>query len=373
MTFNGQRVPGHGGADENGFGPSAAAIEAMCAVVSESWKFGYLENSVQRDVGYGNFVAKIWSAVHYVHSQKATDPNASITDEDEIKLAVNKWIVGETAITGKLIREALKQYHYHSAAYELYWFVSKKFCEWYIEISRPTLESDDFRTNQSKEKIEETRKTLAWVMNQCLILLYPFMPFVVDEIWGTVKDQKHRLIFMSWPTYTESDDVANKLVNCKIRNEINWLIRLVDEIRFMREQFGIPLGPKMDLYILRLNSNNERTLRSFKWTISRMARVNADFKKVRVLPKGCVTVTVECDSLGLSVADAIDVDAEYERLKDELMKSHHTTDVMRSRIESQRRQGVPKSVIDKMCDNLLLAESRQTDLLHMLNRIGDLV
>ena len=134
-----------------------------------------LKLSTQRVAGYRNFGTKLWNAARFAEMNGAAGGAAA---PPRPQAAVNRWILGETAKTRIAVDAALEQYRFNDAANALYAFVWGVVCDWYVEFSKPLLYDGDDAQQR------ETRETMAWVMDQCLILLHPIMPFVTEEIWG---------------------------------------------------------------------------------------------------------------------------------------------------------------------------------------------
>src|SRR5690606_24222213 len=133
-----------------------------------------LKLSRDRIAGYRNFGTKLWNAARFAemngcHPDPAFDP-ARVT------LTANRWIIGETGRLRETLDEALAGYRFNDAAGALYAHVWGKVCDWYVELAKPLFADE--------AKAPETRATMAWVLDQCLVMLHPFMPFVTEALWG---------------------------------------------------------------------------------------------------------------------------------------------------------------------------------------------
>ena len=118
------------------------------------------------------------------------------------RLTVNRWIVGEAARTRDLVTRAIEEHKYNEAAAALYQFVWNIFCDWYLELIKPVLTGNDEAAKT------ETRHCAAWVLDQILLLLHPFMPFVTEELWQQTGAQgparETWLIDAAWPQLLEA-------------------------------------------------------------------------------------------------------------------------------------------------------------------------
>ena len=136
-----------------------------------------LKLSPQRIAGYRNFGTKLWNAARFAEMNGATGIDGACP---QAEATVNRWIIGETARVREVVDTALEQFRFNDAANALYAFVWGKVCDWYVEFSKPLLMDGDAATKA------ETQATMAWVIDQCLILLHPIMPFITEELWGTL-------------------------------------------------------------------------------------------------------------------------------------------------------------------------------------------
>ena len=93
----------------------------------------------------------------------------------QVQNTVNRWIIGETARARLAVDEALTSFRFNDAADVLYKFVWGKVCDWYVEFAKPLMDGDF---------APETRATMGWVLDQCYLLLHPFMPFITEELWA---------------------------------------------------------------------------------------------------------------------------------------------------------------------------------------------
>ena len=130
---------------------------------------------------------------------------------------------GSSARPGALretLDAALTAYRFNDAANALYAFVWGKVCDWYVELAKPLF--DDEGT------APETRATMAWVLDQCLVLMHPFMPFVTEALWGQIAERPKLLAHADWPGY------GSELIDAATDAEMNWVFGLIDEIRSVR-------------------------------------------------------------------------------------------------------------------------------------------
>ncbi len=319
---------------------------------------GTLKLSTDRIKGYRNFGTKLWNAVRFAEMNDALGADGTIPTP---KATANKWIIGETARLREDVDAALAALRFNDAANALYAFVWGKVCDWYVEFSKPLLGSDD------AEIAEETRATMAWVMDQCLILLHPVMPFITEELWNETGKRANLLALSEWPTYT-----AAGLIDSEADRQMNWVIEVIDAIRSARAQMHVPAGLKIPLILQELDEKGRRSLSDNETLIRRMARIDS-ISEMANLPKGCVTIPITGGTFALPLADIIDVDAENARLSKTLEKLEKELKGLRGRVNNPNfTASAPAEVVAETRKNLTLREEEEHKLKTALSRLAEL-
>jgi len=272
---------------------------------------GVLKLDMQRIQGYRNFGTKLWNAARFAEMNEAVPSDGTIPMADQ---AVNKWIIGETAKVREVVDAAFETYRFNDAAQALYAYVWGKVCDWYVELSKPLLNGD----NEAATK--ETRRVMGWVIDQCLILLHPIMPFITEELWGALGERAKMVVHADWPTYS-----AAELVDPAADREMNWVISLIEGIRSARSQMRVPAGLRIPMIVTELDDTGQAAWKRNEAMILKLARV-VDLAHADAFPKGTITVAVHGGTFGLPLADIIDIEAEKERLEKSLGKSAKSRD-----------------------------------------------
>ncbi|MCH1562564.1 MAG: valine--tRNA ligase, partial [Rhodobacteraceae bacterium] len=187
---------------------------------------GVLKLDMQRIQGYRNFGTKLWNAARYAEMNGAKPNNGNLPSPVE---NLNKWIMGETAKVLSEVQISFENFRFNDAANALYAFVWGKVCDWYVELSKPLFSSSNTKV------IAETQETMGWVIDQCLILLHPIMPFITEELWSSLGKRSNLLVHENWPNYNALD-----LVDPEADQEMNWIISLIENIRSARQQMHVP-------------------------------------------------------------------------------------------------------------------------------------
>ncbi len=267
-----------------------------------------LKLSSNRIAGYRNFGTKLWNACRFaemngVFEERARPPTGFRQDSDGFH-TVNRWIIGETARVRAEVDAALSAFRFNDAANTLYAFVWGRVCDWYIEFAKPLFDGPD---------ADETRKTMAWVLDQCLILLHPIMPFITEELWAQTGTRAKPLIHADWPQY--GPEIADPAAD----REITWVIALIEAIRSVRGEMNVPAALKVPLLQLDLDAEGQAAWEKNAALIQKLARIDS-VTPAATAPKGSATITVPGGSYALPLAEIIDVTAERARLEKAVQK-----------------------------------------------------
>ncbi len=330
---------------------------------------GVLKISEDRIKGYRNFGTKLWNACRFAEMNEVFTDRALGSDvlptqgrrDADIQLTVNKWIIGETAKTLETVNAALETYRFNDAANALYAFVWGKVCDWYVELSKPQL-LDGNETEKS-----ETRAVMAWVLDQCMIMLHPIMPFITEELWQTLGTRDKMLVHTDWPTYQATD-----LVDENADREMNWTIALIEGIRSARAQVHVPAGARVPLLVTGLDTNGQSAWNNNEVMIKRLARIET-LDHVDSFPKGCVTIPMEGGTFGIPLADLIDVKEEIGRLERTLGKLAKELGGLRGRLNNPKFvASAPDEVVAEARENLRLREDEEAQLKAAIARLQEI-
>jgi valyl-tRNA synthetase len=319
---------------------------------------GVLKISEDRIKGYRNFGTKLWNAFSFADHYAIPYPGDPA--RPEATLTLNKWIIGETGRVRETVDSALHAYRFNDAADALYAFTWGKVCDWYLEFSKPILQGED-----ASAKLE-TEQTLRWVLDQCLILLHPIMPFITEELWGLADNRAKMLCHADWPSY------GSELVDPDADREMNWVIALIDNTRSARAQVHVPAGAQVPLLVTGLDAKGQSAWDNNAALIQRLARIES-LTHVDSFPKGCVTIPMEGGTFGLPLEGLIDVAAEIARLEKTSQKLAKELGGLRGRLNNPAFvASAPDDVVAEARANLALRENEDTQIKAAIARLQEL-
>ena len=316
---------------------------------------GVLKLDTQRIAGYRNFGTKLWNACRFaemngVWEGHATGPAPSPT------ATANRWIIGETAKTLAEVNAALEDFRFDTAADALYKFVWGKVCDWYVEFAKPLFDGPD---------AAETRATMAWVLDQSMILLHPFMPFITEELWGTTGKRAKLLVHTDWP------QLPATLIDPAAEREMTFVTTLIDDIRSARAQVHVPVGLKADLVATSLTDEARAAFHRNEALIKRLARVETVTEGAA--PKGSIAVAAEGAAFAIPLEGLIDIAEEKSRLQKALDKLAKEIGGLKGRLDNPNFvRSAPEDVVMEATSNLEARQEEAGKLREALSRLADL-
>jgi valyl-tRNA synthetase len=314
--------------------------------------------STARVEGYRNFGTKLWNAARFCQMNECSRIDGF--DVSTVTSMPNKWIAGETRRTAAKVTEALEGYRFNEAAGALYHFVWDVYCDWYVELIKPVLYGTDEATKA------ETRATAAWALDQILLMLHPIMPFLTEELWKDGVEGPARtsmLVSAQWPTY--SADLGDAAADA----EIDWIIRLVSEVRSVRAQMNVPAGAKIPLVLRGASPETVDRIARNKDMIERLARLDS-IKASDETPAGAIQSVLDEATLFLPLADVIDIDAERARLAKEIGRIEGEIKKIDGKLGNEKfLSKAPEAVIEEQRERRTDAEQTRAKLADALGRL----
>ena len=309
----------------------------------------------KRVEGYRNFATKLWNASRFCEvngigaSKTLAAPVAS--------LPVNRWIISEVVETQQALDKALADLRFDAAANTIYHFTWDRFCDWYLELTKPVLQGEDAAA------ADETRIVAGWVLDQIIVMLHPFMPFITEELWHAMGERSYDLIVAKWPAPKAEIDAQAKA-------EVDWLIKLVSELRSVKVDLNIAPGTKMTAHVRDGDDKLEAKIARQGAALDRVGRLEAI--SFNAAPDGpSAQIVVDGATYVLPLAGAIDIDAEKARLTKTLEAAQKEAKSLSGRlgnpnfVEKAKPEAVEKARAD-LADKQAEAERLQA----AINRLG---
>jgi valyl-tRNA synthetase len=211
--------------------------------------------------GYRNFATKLWNATRFCQAN-GIGASTSIAAPPATS-AVNRWIIGEVVETLAALDKAMAELRFDAAANAIYHFVWATFCDWYLELIKGQID-------------EETKAVAGWVLDQILVMLHPFMPFITEELWHAQGKRPYDLIVATWPQ-------PHAKVDSSAKGEVEWLIALIRNVREARSELGIKPSLILELNIEHLDNSKIGWYFANQASFRRLTRVDKTYAPENVL------------------------------------------------------------------------------------------
>ena len=284
-----------------------------------------------------NFANKLWNASRFVMMNLTIDKN-ELPETLELE---DKWVLSKLNTLSKEVCENLDKYEIGIAAAKIYDFIWDTYCDWYIELTKPRLNSGDEARARSAQQV------LLYVLTDILKLLHPFMPFITEEIWQALPHDGEALMIARYPEYTES------LAFPAEERDFEMVMNAIRAVRSRRAEMNVPPSRKAHLFI---TTDRQDAFRSGEIYITKLAyaeqitissELPADAEKM-------VSAVTEEARLFMPMAELIDLDKERARLEKELEKA-------RKNYEGQMRKLSNENFISRAPEAVVQTERERAE------------
>jgi valyl-tRNA synthetase len=302
---------------------------------------------MKRVEGYRNFCNKLWNAAIFVSGN--INDNESRLDSTDVELStIDYWIISEFQKTAAAVNLAMETYRFDLAAKEIYEFVWDEFCDWYLELTKPILNSDDATQAQKLG----TQQTLARILESVLRLAHPFLPFLTEELWqkvpSTVRLSGDTIMLQPFPVADE------KLISDAASKDVDWLKTVVTGVRNIRGEMDI--SPARQVPILFSNGSTEDQERLDKFTRELTFLVRPEsltwLSDNAEKPMSATALVGEMELL-VPMAGLIDKEAELARLDKEIDRKQKDRAKTEGKINNPSFvEKAPEEVVQKERDKL---------------------
>ena len=295
---------------------------------------------------YGrNFANKIWNASRFVMMNLEGVDNKPV-DKASLTIA-DKWILNKLNETAKEVNDNIKNYRIGEVAHILYDFFRSSYCDWYVEIAKIQLQDEDIKLN--------TQRVLRYVLDMSLRLLHPIMPFITEEIWQLIPQEKPvaALIKADYPVYSED------LAYPKEAEEMELVMDTITSLRNIRQSFNISPSVKVNVEV-RAEGREKEIFEDIESYVKRLARVeNITYAEVSApMPPKSAAAVVSASKLVVPLADLIDLDAEVARQQKKLDKLTNEKNSLEGRMKNEKFvANAPKELVEQT--NARIAELKQ--------------
>jgi len=295
-----------------------------------------LRFSIEKIESVWNFANKIWNASRFamMNMNGLTYEEIDLTGE---KSVADKWILTRLNETIELVTNLAERYEFGEVGRVLYNFIWDDFCDWYIEMAKLPLYGDDEVSKKT------TRSVLAYVLDQTMRLLHPFMPFITEEIWQNLPHKGESITVASWPV------VRPELSDPEAADEMKLLVEIIRSVRNIRAEVNTPLSKPIkmvvqakDEHILSVLEKNRVYLERFcnPETLTIATDIEA--------PEKAMTAVVTGAEIFLPLEGLINLEEEIARLKKEWEKWNKEVERVQKKLSNENFvKKAPQKVVEE--------------------------
>ncbi len=337
------------GADAFRFTLAAFAAQGRDVKMSES-----------RVEGYRHFVNKLWNASRFA-LMHITSKDTKI-DYEKLSLT-EKWILSRSTHTSLLVKQGIENYRFNEAASAVYKFVWHEFCDWFIETAKPALYE-----KEGIQKRNNARSVLSKVLNDIVITLHPFMPFVTEEIYTILPGTQGSVMKASYPYSTKAYE---KYRNEAVEKDMDFVFDMISGIRNIRSEMKIQ--PSMKLKVLSHTEDKREKLiiaenKSFIVNLATLESLY--FCETDGIPSSSASSVTGNTTCFVMLKDVINFDKEAARLKKEVEKNTKALLGVQKRLHNESfLDKAPDNIIQKVKDQHADLEEENNKLKANLERI----
>ncbi|GAA5189935.1 valine--tRNA ligase [Ferrimonas gelatinilytica] len=275
--------------------------------------------------GYRNFANKLWNASRYVLMNTEEQDCGKEGGERVLSLA-DRWILAQYNDTVKAIRDAMDSYRFDIAANIAYEFTWNQFCDWYLELTKPVLQSG------SEAEQRGTRHTLLTVLESLLRLMHPLMPYITEEIWQTVAPMVGKggdtIMLKRYPQFDAS------LVDEAAKGDLEWVKQFIVAVRNVRGELNV--APSKPLKVLLKNASEQDLARvsANRIMLNKLANLESITELSGDAPMSTTQLIGEMELL-IPMAGLIDVAAELARIDKQIAKLAQDAERVEKKLSNQ--------------------------------------
>ena len=308
----------------------------------------------ERIEGYRNFANKIWNAARF-SLINLDGPRTAVAPAE--RTFPDRWILSRLNQTIQLVTSELEAYRFDHAANALYRFIWHEYCDWYLELIKPTLQ------HSASPDAPGTRQTLVETLETTMRLLHPFMPFLTEEIWQTLPHQGESIVVQNYPT-ADSTWTAPEM-----EERFTLLEQTIGLVRASRLLLNYPPGQKITFYLAHDEPQRQDHLDQLRNYLAHLGRGTADLAPTTKWPtSNLLRLVTEGLSVGMTIAGDVDLNKALDRIIKEQSQQTKEIERLEGKLRNQEftAKAPPEVITDHhnrlislRKDQVMLASSEQ--------------
>ena len=315
--------------------------------------------SKDRVIGNRNFITKIWSANNFLKLNNCKFDKKINTNS--IKLSINQWIYNEFILTQKLVSKNIEIFRFDEAAKNIYQFVWRSYCDWYLEFLKPVFNS------KNVSDIKEARLFSSFMMANILKILHPFIPFFTESVWSKnnyKKIFKTDLISADWPDYKKNIKYE------KNQTDINLLIELITSIRSTKAELKVTPKLFCDIYFFEKKSKLNFLVKKHLTLLKQVGRISNILEK-KETNKNTIEILVLNEKICVKFNENIDLASQKQTILQKLANLEKKSNGLKNKLNNQAYlKNAPREIVQndkKLLNELTIEDEKLRSIVSSIN------
>ena len=289
--------------------------------------------SEDRVKGYRNFLNKLWNANNFLIQNKCQFNNNKKIPI--MKLNINKWIYSELLETSKFVEKNINDYRFDEATRIAYQFVWHSFCDWYLEMAKTILYSDN------KTSIKEIKEVSGFIFKKILILMHPFIPFITEKIWLKNKHDSSGKNFLMLTNF-----IRGKSKKDRDFKQVEKIINIISMIRSFKNELNVSPGSYVDISLNKIDKLSRKFFKINQTTLKKLGRINNFYDKDPNKPSA--TLVIGGDIFKIYFEQDVDINLIKENLIEKKKKYQIEMNKINTRLNNKNFvDRAPKHIVDQ--------------------------
>ncbi|MCQ2499891.1 MAG: valine--tRNA ligase [Lachnospiraceae bacterium] len=306
-----------------------------------------------------NFANKVWNASRFIMMKRDAAEVPAEMDPSTLALE-DKWILSKVNELARDMTSNMEKFELGIAVQKVFDFIWEEFCDWYIEMVKPRLYSEEEGTKAA------ALWTLKTVLSNALKMLHPFMPFVTEEIFCTLNPEQETIMTTEWPEFKEEWNFAKEEADVELMKEA------VGQIRAVRTQLNVPPSKKASVYLVSDHADIRAAFesgRAFFASLARASELMIQADKTGIADDA-VSAMIAGANIYIPFAELVDIEKELERLNKE--KARLTKEIARSNGMLNNERFISKAPAAKVQEEKEKLEKYQQMMAQVEERLAQL-
>lgn len=307
-----------------------------------------------------NFITKLWNASRYAQ-MGGCEFDANF-DPKNAKHMLNRWIYSEVILLTQKLEKAMNDFRFNDVAALSYQFVWGTFCDWYLEFTKPLLQTGTL------EDQAETKLMIAYILKTLYVLMNPLIPHICEELHADFCKNQELLITQAWPSFDASDVDETALF------QIQTVIEIITQIRAARSELNVPASKEVVLKVIAPSAKIQDLCTVFEQLITKLSRLEGiHFETQEIDLKKCSSFVVQDVRFALLLDGIIDFDQEKQRLIKEIGKCEKELTGFEAKLNNPAYlEKAPLEIVEEVKEKALTMQSKIQKLRDSLGLLGGL-